>query len=97
MGASAVPLTKLGDWDEMAALGKEGGADITLRAPVLANTTSVGMQPNVDETPVPAVRPPLPPLCIALWCACSMTERLGWGCRAGCAVTVWCLTRCTLP
>ena len=61
MGAWAVPLAKLGNWDEVAALGKEGGADVTLRGPVLANTTSVGMQPNVGETPVPAVLPPPPP------------------------------------
>ena len=25
---------------------------------ILANTTSVGMKPNIDETPIPKVHPP---------------------------------------
>ena len=35
---------------------------------ILANTTSVGMQPKVDETPIPKV-------CSYQWCACVIELR----------------------
>lgn len=57
VGGEPIPLGSLSNREELEKLAIKAGANFGKLEPVLLNSTSVGMQPNDGETPVPQVVP----------------------------------------
>ena len=55
VGAEVISLADLASSSVVEALAKQCAGQQGYRAPVLANASSVGMQPSVEQTPVPLV------------------------------------------